>query len=147
MLAGYAGAEKKVWIKRAIMLSETLAADDKRRVMALITPMLHDDLDLTRLAIDSIRGLPTPEAVHAGAVTAARLGLSMTAATPEQAAQLRAAASRRLRFAAQRGRASLLRTLTDERAGFTAFSSPDAIYEMARATRDICTTWHWVLGA
>ena len=147
MLAGYAGAEKKVWMKRAITLSETLEADDKRRVMALITPMLQDDLDLTRLAIDSIRGLPTPEAIHAGAVTAARLGLSMTAATPEQAAQLRAAASRRLRFAAQRGRASLLRTLTDERAGFTALSSPDGIYEMARATRDICTIWHWVLSA
>jgi hypothetical protein len=147
MLAGYAGAEVKSWMKQAIALSDTLAADDRRRVMALITPMLHDDRDLTHMVIDSIRGLPTPEAVHAALVTAASLGLTMSAATPEQAGQLRAAGSRRLRFAAQRGRTSLLRTLTHERAGFTALSSPHGIYEMGRATRDICTTWHWVPSA
>ena len=147
MLIGYAKDEQESWIRRAAALSETLPTDDRLQVLTVVTRMARNDPNLTRAAIDNICALPTPDLVHTGAVMATRLDLDMSASTAAEFDQLRVAMSSRLRFAAQRGRSELLRTLADEATAFTALSTADGIYEMARAVRDVCVEWRWPSSA
>jgi hypothetical protein len=147
LLIGYAKDDRKSWIRQAITLSGMLMAEDRLRILVAITWLAKDDPDITRMLLDSICALPSLDLVYTAATAAAKVGIDMSSLTTADLGQLRLAASRRLRFAAQRGRAELLRTIADESAAFTAFSTADSVYAIGRAIHDICADWRWPSSA
>jgi hypothetical protein len=103
LLIGYSGEKRDEWLRRAAQLSEVLPVFERLRVLAIITRMAVKDPDHTRMVVDHICALPTPESVHDGLVMATRLGVDRSALTEDQLRTLRSAASRRLRAAARGG--------------------------------------------
>jgi hypothetical protein len=141
MLIGYAD-DRPSWIRRVMDLAETLPAAGRLEVLAIVTRMADGPV-LIRMVLDSIHALPTPDLVYKALLMLSRVNFDMATVTADDRRQLRAAASRRLRSEAQRGRAELLRTLAGERHAFTSLSTPDGVYATARAVQDVCIEWQW----
>ncbi|MEU8632794.1 hypothetical protein AB0C38_11540 [Amycolatopsis sp. NPDC048633] len=144
LLIGYAGDDRRAWVGRALTLAETLNLPDRLRLLAMIA-WIANDPELAAEVARLVSALPD-DAVHDWWVVVSGRGIDHSVLPGGQRNLVCLATSRRLRAAARRGRAELLRELATESTAITRLTTAGGIVEIARAVREICVDWHWPSG-
>lgn len=147
LLISYADEDRQEWMRRVVDLSTGLEADERLSILSVITRLAGDSPGLRWLITDQICELPTLDSTYAALLMICRARLDLTHLPVDQRSVFNVAVSQRLRFAAQRGRAELLRILASEFNMLTALSTPDGAYQAASVVHDVCTEWRWPLAA